>query len=140
MREIKFRGRRKVGTEWLIGDLNHIDGKVFIFPRTEDTPLNSPDWFEVLPETVGQYIGLKDKNSKEIYEGDVLYGFRKGSNLNRFYRSCVEWNTQQCGFILRSGKFLIEIISLAMEGIEESVNLSSFEIIGNIHANPELIK
>lgn len=73
-KEIKFRGNR-IGAphEILIGDLNFIhEGRPFIFQRTPETPLNSPDWFEVKLETVGQFIGEKDKQGKEIFEGDRL--------------------------------------------------------------------
>lgn len=72
MREIKFRGKRKNGEEILIGDLNHINGNVFIFPREENSILNSPDWFEVLPETIGQLLKEKQANGGDIYEGDIV--------------------------------------------------------------------
>jgi len=72
MRQIKFRGKRINGNEILIGDLNHINGLVYIFPRTEEAPLNSPDWFQVEPESVGQFTGLYDKNYNEIFEKDKL--------------------------------------------------------------------
>lgn len=71
MREIKFRGNRKNGTEWIFGDLNHINGSVFIFDRSPEAPLNSPDWFEVIPESVGQFTGLKDGDI-DVYEGDIV--------------------------------------------------------------------
>lgn len=64
--QVKFRGKRKRGSEWLIGDLIHTDGNVFIFPH-ENAPFNSPDWFEVEPSSVGMFTGLTDKNGKEIY-------------------------------------------------------------------------
>jgi len=73
MREIIFKAKRKHSPhEWITGDLNHIDGNVFIFPRTEDAPLNSPDWFEVNISTVCQYTEVNDYIGNKIFDCDRL--------------------------------------------------------------------
>lgn len=110
MREIKFRGKSKNIDEWCYGTYIFIDDAINDPFRTR--PIRethkivfwcSGDWGmggwvdeEVIPETIGQYTGLKDKNEKEIYEGDIILWHDKKYVVKfqsgMFYASVEEFN------------------------------------------------
>ena len=119
MREILFRGKQKNNGLWVHGDLSyHRDGRVFIrcWERLEFDPAYSA--YEVDPETVGQFTGLTDKNGKMIFEGDILE-FRRG-------------RTHIVNF--EDGAFVFTGTAIPVRYADK------FEVIGNIHDNPELLE
>jgi hypothetical protein len=114
MREIKFRGKRIDNGEWVQGYFLVAAGMPFISAFGERSPIL------VIPETVGQYTGLKDKNGNEIYEGDIA----KDPDGNVFE---VIWNKGAASFELlnKTSSFLL---------VQRYVDI--FEVIGNVHDNP----
>ena len=126
MRTIKFRGKLKSNGNWEYGDLLHDNfDACYIYPiEVGDLYKNN----EVIPETIGQFTGLYDREGKEIFEGDIL---RFGNSQSGVCE--VKWNEHIAAFCIRF-YFKDEIGSRPLGGGVE------FAIIGNIYDNPELLK
>jgi len=117
MREIKFRAWDNA-TESMVDALCHdVYGLDEIIEK-------------VSRYSVMQYIGLKDKNGKEIYEGDIC----KSHQYKYWQRGVVTWIDSRVSFMLIQGDGLI--------GINDNDGLwnEDLEVIGNIYENPELLE
>ncbi|SBV94227.1 conserved hypothetical protein [uncultured Eubacteriales bacterium] len=131
MREYLFRGKRLDNGEWVEGFLTSARTIGVV------SPIGNYGEYVIDPATVGQYTGLKDKHGKRIFEGDVLrntsnpawalqlvkYGYCKSWVVDDFTDKQANPKTRQmkkCCYITAS-----DII---------------YEVIGNIHNNPELLE
>ena len=120
MRTIKFRAKGKSDGQWHYGSLLQIGDDLSIATDTEAVY----EMYDVDPETIGQFIGLYDKDGKEIYEGDILY----------FNGIIVEI------------RFLRGVFSFLVNGdLDEELcgdcRTDLFaKVIGNVYENPELLK
>lgn len=131
MREIKYRGKSKDGDEWLYGYLvQNINGNLAI--QLEVTNHRFKVCREVIPETIGQYTGLKDVNSKEIYEGDIIVD--TDWEVEEPYEERLEVIWSDFAFKIKK----INKNKIYSCRHEDLLNLNCYLIIGNIYQNPDL--
>jgi uncharacterized phage protein (TIGR01671 family) len=131
MREIKFRGKSEVTGEWAYGYYQKLDGNHYI--KVGDY-LNM-----IIPESVGEYTGLPDKNGKEIYEGDILGRWED--------EAFVVWgmvkycDDAECWF---TGSYYLSdkkgcATDWAYEDDAKPEGWQGLEVIGNVYEDPELL-
>lgn len=131
MREIKFRAWEKNMKEMINVDSIDFERKI----------INKEFVWRMLSEVVlTQFTELKDKNGVEIYEGDIVDftffdHYDNGANYKGVvkYRSGIYeiWKNNDSEFFESDGPFILNFAWLQTE---------EFEVIGNIHENPELLE
>ena len=146
MRVIKFRGESLKEPRWIYGDLLHAGTE----PSDEEWQImfwdDEEGWMQetVDPRTIGHFTGLYDQKRKEIYEGDIIsYEFSDGSNA----LCIVGWNEEKvCFGIIERYAYNWKLKGYYSHSFDADKFIGyrkgtiKFEVVGNIHDNPELLE
>jgi len=144
MREIKFRGKNLNTKEWVYGDLlqwNDGETAIGVHGQFIDDGYHFNENYDKTPyvdeTTVGQYTGLKDKNGKEIYEGDII-------SVNGKYPKLIRYIDEWASYCLAN---LTDLDCDLKTRYWQQVSpcwwtdyKREIKVIGNVYDNPELLK
>ena len=129
-REILFRGKRADTKEWIYGDVQQNVDAVKIREQEQSIQRIAKS-FVVMPETVGQYTGLTDIHGVKIFEGDIIEAHLDELFPDLATTLIVVWSDY--GWFGRD-------MDGNVDSLERKWVSDFFEIIGNIHDNPELLE
>jgi uncharacterized phage protein (TIGR01671 family) len=121
MREILFRGQREEDKAWVFGMPCATEKSGIYAIQTLEGGI-----FDIIPETLGQYIGLTDRNNKNIFEGDIvkvydIFGKVDGVGIVRWSDLFLAWHTSSCKSMY-------------------SDELMKYEVVGTIYDGPGLLE
>ena len=123
--EYLFRGKRVDGKGWVYGYLAQNQGHSWILIPQEGIAYQCFVWEEVIPETVGQFTGLTDKNGIKIFKDDIIF---VGNLWNE--NAVIDYDEEISAFVAKFKKW----------GSKRIAKNTDMEIISNIHDNPELLE
>ena len=133
-REILFRGKRIDTGEWAEGfycggnERKTLRPCIFVYIPDRQ----SYDCQDIIPETVGQYTGLKDIHGVKIFEGDIIKQYEKtqfGDPVSDF--GLVKWDNKECMLFRTSTR-------IGKDRLVTSRDI--YEVVGNIYDNPDLLE
>ena len=137
MRDFLFRGKSVNSGKWIYGGYFKTDNEHYIITNTDNlVGFNLWDYAElIIPETISEFIGLTDKNGKKIFEGDIIA--YKNYNGKLVVEGVVKYGNFNCSccdgvfgwYVGENGD---------IRNLQEPNDF--YEVIGNIHDNPELLE
>lgn len=145
VREILFKAKRKDNGEWVEGyyradpdlDMHYICG--WNYYPSENGLEREPFEYEINPETLCQYIGLKDKNGKKIWENDIVLLREEIQDYE--WKAMVKFGNQNWEY--NWGWKLVPIGECDMDKdilLQIDMEIATCEVVGNIFDNPELLE
>lgn len=151
MRENLFCGKRKDTGEWVEGFLLKGNRTYIVTPDAVNymvvslCGMASVQLVEVIPETVGAYIGLTDRNGKRIFEGNIVKHHRELWGKDASVFGVVFWDAEKCRFCRTSSPCPENRFVVSDDERQETPEMwasaaADYEVIGNIHDNPELFE
>lgn len=129
MREIKFRAWDKEIKQVVYYPMFKFNGNTVDINEQFKCVQNGDEYILM------QYTGLKDKNGKEIYEGDIV----KYTRNNQIITASIEWREGEGCYHYHNIEDSVDSDSLVKESMF-FIGSETVEIIGNIYENPELLK